>query len=662
MCGIIGSLGLATDRKPDKDLLSRMLAIIKHRGPDACGLYTDDRVGLGSDRLSIIGLNDGNQPLHNETKDIWLVCNGEVFNYVELRQELVERGHKFATTSDSEVIVHLYEERGERCVESLIGQFAIAIWDRRAGKLVLSRDRLGVRPLFYTQVDGTLLFASEIKALFAHRGMLRKLDLHTLDEVLTFWSPLPGHTAFEGIKQLEPGHTLVAEGTDVRIKRYWALSFSENALNDARTETDCIEEFRARLNDAVQIRLRADVPVGAYLSGGLDSSIIAALVQHTSADRLRTFSITFANSAFDESAYQNQMARHLGVKHETIFCHDCEIGEVFPEVIWHSETPLLRTAPAPMFLLSKHVRERGFKVVLTGEGADEFLAGYEIFQEDKIRRFWARDPDSRFRPALLRVPYHYVQGLKTEQLEYLKAFYKQRLNDIDDKCYSHLIRWNNSARLKRMLSDDVLQTLQTYSSKQAFETTLDGQFGAWHPLGRAQYIEAKLFLPEYLLSSQGDRVAMAHAVEGRFPFLDHRLVEFCNALPAHMRLRGLNGKHILKQAARDLVPAEILRRPKQPYRAPISTAFFGPNAPEYVAELLSPRAISQAGYFKPGPVNKLVEKARRGGPLGEIDSMAIAGVLSTQILHWNFIERRDARFEPPAPKLDIDIEMPAISA
>jgi asparagine synthase (glutamine-hydrolysing) len=313
---------------------------------------------------------------------LWIVFNGEIFNYVELRPELEARGHRFTTTSDTEVLLHAYEEFGPQCLERLNGQFAFAIWNEQEQTLFMARDRLGVRPLFYTFSQGDLIFGSEIKAILADRRVRAEIDPVVLDQVFTFWGPLAPRTIFRDIVEIPPGHYLLARGDKIVVKNYWQINFAP-AVSDQPKKSleDYAEEFSRLLIDAVRVRLRADVPVGAYLSGGLDSSIIASIIRNFTSNRLDTFSIAFDDVNFDESAFQRRMAGFLGTEHQVVHATHADIGRVFPDVVWHTEVPLMRTAPAPMFLLSKLVRDSGFKVVLTGEGADEFLAGYDIFKE-----------------------------------------------------------------------------------------------------------------------------------------------------------------------------------------------------------------------------------------------------------------------------------------
>jgi asparagine synthase (glutamine-hydrolysing) len=623
--------------------LRQMLAMLRHRGPDEFGILLDSEAGLGNARLSIIDLSGGSQPIANEDESLWIVFNGEIFNYLELRAELEPRGHRFRTSSDTEVILHLYEEFGPGCLEKMNGQFAIAIWDKNRRRLFLARDRLGVRPLFYTQVDGnTLLFASEIKSILSDRRVRAELDPAIVEQVFRFWAPLTPNSVFRGIVELPAGHFLLGDRDSIRVERYWQPSFPAEAdlragTDSKRAESEIIDEFRSLLIDACRIRLRADVPVGAYLSGGLDSSTIAAIVRRHTSNRLVTFSIAFTDQQFDESAFQREMAAHLGTDHHVVCATHAQIGQAFPEVVWHTETPLMRTAPAPMFLLSKLVREQGFKVVLTGEGADEFLAGYDIFKEEKVRRFWSRQSQSNWRPLLLRRLYPDIPGLSQSNSAFLAAFFGEGLLEVGSPWYSHAVRWRNNRRARRFFETGVLVEPEGRQF-ESLAATLPPDFARWEPLARAQYLEITIFLSQYLLSSQGDRMAMAHSVEGRFPFLDVRLVEFCNRLPARLKLRGLREKWLLKQAAQPWLPDAIRRRPKRPYRAPVHRSFFNAEAPKYVRELLAPGAIKETGLFKPGLVEQFVAKIGRGMPIGETDDMALVGILSTQLVHHQFIK------------------------
>ncbi len=645
MCGIAGIVGAgARDLAADRASMLRMLGLIRHRGPDQFGVYQDEFATLGSARLSIIDLSSGQQPIANEDRTLWIVFNGEIFNYVELRPDLEKRGHRFATTSDTEVLLHSYEEYGADCVHRFNGQFAFAIWDSRARRLVLGRDRTGIRPVFYMEAGGALLFASEVKALLSHPGVTGELDPVSLEQVFTFWSPLRGRSAFRGIRELPAGHLLTWAGGAAAVKQYWDLSFPAQAAAGGRFAPveGYLEQLESLLADATRIRLRSDVPVGAYLSGGLDSSTIARLVNSHATGPLATFSIAFEDPQFDESEFQLRMARVLGTRHEVVRATHADIGRVFPEVVWHTETPVTRTAPAPMFMLSKLVRDCGYKVVLTGEGADEVLAGYDIFKEAAIRRFWARFPASRLRPQLLRRLYADIPRLGGATSPFLAAFFGQNLEDVDSPYYSHLVRWRNNERTRRFLSPEVREAASRLRNGDGLPQ-LPPVSVQWGHLQRGQYLEAAVFLSQYLLSSQGDRVAMAHSVESRLPFLDFRVVEFCAKLPSALKLRGLTDKYLLRQLGRKILPPEVWQRPKRPYRAPVHKSFFSPR-PDYVGELLSPAQVGAAGYFNPAAVAQLAGKAARGHDLSETDDMALAGILSTQLLHHAFVAR------PPAAR------------
>jgi len=626
----------------------QMLAMIRHRGPDQFGIYLDDRVGLGSARLSILDLSGGQQPISNEDESLWIVYNGEVFNYLELRPELEKRGHHFVTNTDTEVILHLYEDHGPGCLQYLNGQFAFAIWDSNSQALFLARDRLGIRPLFYTVVDGSLIFGSEIKALLADQRVRAEIDPISMDQIFTFWSTLPSRTAFREIHEVPPAHYLIAQGGKIILERYWQVQFPTSPEPRLALE-DYLEEFKDLLVDATQIRLRADVPVGAYLSGGLDSSTTAAIIRNYTSSPLDTFSITFEDPNFDEREYQFRMADFLGTDHHIVHASYAEIGRVFPQVIWHTETPILRTSPAPLFLLSELVHKHNYKVVMTGEGADEFLAGYNIFKEAKIRRFWAKQPGSQFRPLLLKRLYPYIVDLSSSSGAYLRAFFGEGLEQTNAFDYSHAVRWRNTARTLRFFSAEFRQAIAR-NAPAASEIEYPSQYGQWDALHQAQYLEISIFLSQYLLSSQGDRVAMAHSVEGRFPFLDYRVVEFCNRIPPELKLRGLTEKYLLKKLASQWLPDTIWKRPKRPYRAPIQRSFFNAQAPEYVAELLSAGGIRATGLFNPAAVGQLTAKAQRVDHLSETDEMALAGILSAQLLHQLFIH--DFRMPPPISQTD----------
>ena len=665
MCGIAGALGWGSDGPPGVEALGRMLGALRHRGPDEFGIYRNGPAALAHARLSIIDLATGQQPLANEDRTVWTVFNGEIFNYVELREELVALGHRFRTASDTEVVVHAWEQWGESSVERFNGQWAIATWDAPRRRLFLSRDRLGVRPLYHATVGERFYFASEVKAIFADPAVPRGIDPEGLDQVFTFWTTVAPRTPFVGVEELPPGHNLILEvpasGTPSRRRRrYWEPAYPEADAPAPMSLEDATDGLLEKLETATRLRmLRADVPVGAYLSGGIDSSVTAALGRRAKEGVFKTFSLRFADAEFDETPYQRIMARTLDSEHEEVLCERRDIAAVFPDVVRHTERPVLRTAPAPMYLLSGLVRSAGFKVVLTGEGSDEILAGYDLFREAKVRGWWARQPGSQRRPLLLGKLYPYLKRSPTQSPAMACRFFGQGLDRADRPEFGHQMRWDSAAGLKRLFSAGVRDAVRGVDAVAELTQALPDGFDRWDLVSRVQYLEVRTLLSGYLLSSQGDRMLMAHSVEGRFPFLDHDVVTFCNALPSRYKLRVLDEKHLLKRAARGLVPREILERPKQPYRAPDAASFVGDAAPAWIHEVLDPSAIREAGMFDPDAVTALVAKCRaRAGSsqVANADNMAFVGVLSSQLLWRDFV--RTAPSAAPVRAEEIGTQAP----
>jgi len=613
MCGISGILN--PGQAPfSPEAVRNMLQQIQYRGPDESGIYMGQGVGLGSVRLSIIDLAQGQQPMSDEEEEMWIVFNGEIFNYIELKTELIDLGYRFRTGSDTEVLLLLYKHYREKCLEKLNGQFAFAIWDTRRKELFLGRDRVGIK---------CLMESGFVKA---------EPDPESLNRVFTFWTiPSPG-TLFKGVKELPPGHYMVVRENDTVIKPYWELRFQgDPGVNGTASLSDSMEEFEALLTDSVRLRLRADVPVAAYLSGGIDSSATTWLIKQIEPGVLNTFSLGFESKEFDETAFQQSVAEQLETTHRSITCKDSDVADNFAQVLWHTETPILRTGAVPMFLLSGLVNDSGIKVVITGEGADEFLGGYNIFKEAIIRQFWSREPSSKIRPLLLQKLYPYLAQFQGRNSALLKMFYGYRLNDTDSPVYSHLVRWNNSLHIKEHIRKDFLNG-HSPDPVESFISTLPEDFGKLDLLSRAQWLESTLFMSGYLLSSQGDRMGMAHSVEGRYPFLDHRVIEFCSRLPWNHKIRGLNEKYLMKKLMDGRLPDQVVHRPKQAYRAPVASSLTSAKAPEYLREAISPGMINKFGIFNPASVEKLMGKMQEGRTVTENENMAVAGILSTQIL------------------------------
>ncbi|GEJ57610.1 asparagine synthase (glutamine-hydrolyzing) [Anaeromyxobacter diazotrophicus] len=654
MCGIAGVVLLREALPPPRlEDVGAMIQALGHRGPDACGAYRDRRAALGHTRLSIVDLAGGQQPLANEDETLWIVFNGEIFNHLELRGELEALGHRFRTRSDTEVVVHAYEAWGDAAFARFNGQFAAALWDSTAETLVLARDAAGVCPLYLAEHEGRLWFASEVKALFAGApGLSRALDPVGLAETFTFWTVVPPQAVFQAVTELEPGHVRRISrglGTD---RAFWTPRYPAGPGEGFQGSLDeAAERVGAALGEAVRRRvLQADVPVGSYLSGGLDSSLVAALGCQARGGRFRTYSIRFEEPEYDETRYQRAVVELIGSEHQELLVRREDIAEAFPAVVEHAERPLLRTAPAPLFLLSRLVRDSGVKAVLTGEGADEMFAGYDLFREAKVRRFWGRRPASALRLRLLERLYPYLARSPVAQRALAREFFGRDRERPHAPGFAHQTRWRPTAALQRLFSPDLRELARTAQVTARLLGTLPAEFGSWVPLAQDQYLEIRTLLAGYLLSSQGDRMLMAHAVEGRFPFLDPELVELANALPARYKLRALREKHVLKRAAASHLPPEIVRRTKQPYRAPDALSFVGPRAPAWVGELLGERAVARAGVFDPRAVARLWRKCRAGSAAAQLshsDNMALVGVLSTALLHEQLVRRRPERRAAP---------------
>ena len=654
MCGIAGVLNLKNPNPVKIEKLKEALSLLNHRGPDEKGIYVDDFVGLAHARLSIIGIKGGAQPIHNEDETLWITFNGEIFNYSELRADLSKSGHTFYTNTDTEVILHLYEEKGMDFLNYLNGQFSFAIWDSKKREFLLARDRVGIRPLHYTIQNDQLIFASEIKAIFAYSNKVeRKLNPDSLDQIFTYWTTLPGQTIFENIKEVPPGCYLKVSASGITLNKYWELPFYPIEEQVDWTLNKITDEINSLLYDSIKFRLRADVPVGAYLSGGLDSSIITSIVNNSFNNHLKTFGIRFEDDKYDEGSYQTELVQFLKTNHREVIAKNEDIGSVFPKVLWNIEKPILRTAPVPLYMLSKLVHEENLKVVLTGEGADEFFGGYNIFRETKARWFWGRNTQSKIRPMLLAKLYPYILN-DPKLLPTLKAFFKNGIDDLDNNYFSHLIRWQNTTKIKNFLSNGIKQKTNK-SNFESFDTHLSSNFKELDYLSKAQYIEATTFLSNYLLSSQGDRVAMANSIEIRFPFLDHRLIEFMGKIPSKWKILGMSEKFLLKKLFRDKLPERIIKRSKHPYRAPIKQSLLSEKNKEIFNEYCSAESLKNFGIFDEVKSEKLFKKIAKFENSNEWDNMALTGIFSTQVIYDTFVHKFNPKINSNL-KLDILID------
>ncbi|RYY03786.1 MAG: asparagine synthase (glutamine-hydrolyzing) [Gammaproteobacteria bacterium] len=640
MCGIAGILpykGFGESENPIF-LLHTMAEAIKHRGPDAEGFYHDQHIGFAHRRLSIIDLAGGAQPMQTPDGDLCVTFNGEIFNFIELRAQLIAKGYEFVSQSDTEVILHLYREYGLGFPSHLNGQFAIGLWDKREKTLMLVRDRVGICPLYYFSNSEKFVFASEIKALVPVLPEKLEIDPQSLDAIFTGWTCVAPATIFKNIFQVNPGTLLIIKDHGITEKTYWNLEFpTQQDQYDLRSESVLVEELRERLLAATKLRLRSDVPVGAYLSGGLDSSVLVALM-HTQTDaRLRTFSLGFVDSALDETSFQNQVVNFLGTDHSRTEVSYAQLAQNLVNTVWHTESPILRTAPVPMGMLSNLAHQQGYRVVLTGEGADEVLGGYDIFKEAKVRQFWAKNPDSKWRALLLSRLYPYMDLPKGDAAVYLKRFFGVGLDNPGLLWHSHLPRWQTTNKAKMFFSENLNEQLRSRANYEAQITSVfPEQANDWHSFHKAQYLEIKTLMSGYLLSSQGDRMLAKNSVEGRFPFLDHTLIEFANRLPPKIKMKAMQEKNILRKMAQRYLPPEISQRHKQPYRSPNVSASQGSLFGSGLAEYLSEEQLNHAGLFDSKKVSLLIKKARGDKPLNTAESQALTGILTTQILHQQF--------------------------
>ncbi len=619
----------------------RMAAMLLHRGPDGWGIYRDRRVALVHTHRSVAASPAGRQPLSSDDGQLCVVVGGSIYNERELRRELEACGHRFRSSSVAEVVLRAYEQWGDEAWPRLNGQFAVALWDAAGQRLRLVRDRFGISPLYWAHCADAVAFASEAKALFAGGRIAPAFDAAGLAQVFTRWSVVAPDTVFTGVRSVLPGGALVIEA-DLRIRewRYWQPHIVPRPQWQCASPREFAAALGAALDGAVRLHLRGDASVGCYVGGGLDSAVIAALAARASPLPVPSYAIRFANPAFDETPQQRLIARLCRTRHHEFLCDEAGIADALADVVWHCETPLLRSSPVPLFLLSRLVRRSGRKVVLTGEGADDLLGGYGIFKEDRIRRFWARQPTSRLRPQLLDRLYAYVGGERSRSGALWRRFFAVTLAEIDHPFYSHLIRWQNTAWSLRLLARDVRAALDPEAMMASLAATLPTDWRQWEPLARAQLIEMNTFLSSYLLSSQGDRVAMAHGIEMRYPFLDADVVDLCCALPSRAKLLGLRDKVALRHYARQVLPAELATRPRRPYRAPVAAVLFGATAPHWVAAALELSALRRCDLIDEAAARLLIRKARQrhGAMGGEREQMGLMGLLTLQLLAQHFLE------------------------
>jgi asparagine synthase (glutamine-hydrolysing) len=629
MCGIAGAIDLKGRRHFPIDRLLRMTAAIAHRGPDDEHIHNEPGVALGTRRLAIIDVAGGRQPLANETHDVWVAFEGELYEYPRLRSELLDRGHRLATRCDTEAWVHLYEELGEGVFLQAEGQFSVSLWDQRERKLLLARDRVGIGPLFYTHSDGWLLWSSEIKGLLASGLVEAEPDPQALDYFFNFFSLPYERTSFAGIRQIPPGHFAVVKDGEFRLQQYWDLDFPE-AGSELRYEdpADGAAELEQRLRGAVRRRLASEVPVSCYLSGGLDSTVVLALACQERGEPLQSFTIGLDRTGpFDEREKAAESARFFGSPNHVVNVSDAEICQAYPQLIAANEGPVMDTSCAAMVLLAAANRQAGNVVALTGEGADEALAGYVWFKYRRARRIsnLIGNPIERaIRWLLLSrligggrthgVPFHGSQGVR----------------------FAQQISWEMIAQSReRLFSRSMWDRLGDSSPYDQLPTLPEG-LPRWHPLNQSLYAAYKVMLPGLLLSAKGDRPLRSASTEGRYPFLDEKVIEFCSQLAPEYKLRGQTDKWLLRQVAERIAPPQVSGRRKVMFRANLGAAFLGPHRPSWVDQLLSFDSLAATGYFDSTAVERtrglLAQPGRQTAGRFAFD-MGLAGVISTQLWH-----------------------------
>ncbi len=643
MCGIAGVIDLAGRREVPQNVIAAMSRALTHRGPDEEGFFRRPGLAFASRRLSVVGLEDGQQPMANEDASVHVVYNGELFDYVEKRAELRSRGHILKTHCDTEIIPHLWEESEEEMFVRMRGQFAVALYDERRHRITLARDRFGISPLYWTRQGDWLLFASEIKGLLASGMFTPAADPRGIDHIFSF-AALPGPiTCFEGVQLLQAGHFLqITPENDgvpaaiVRDQAYWTMDFpdagDENPEQDARKLTDQFEEI---LLAAVERRLRADVPVGAYLSGGLDSSMIVAMACKLKGPAINTYTVRVDDPGLDELSGAQQSARHIGTKPPIVQDFKPEDAlAMYPQLIRAAECPVVDTSCAALLQLARKVHENGQKVVLTGEGADEWLAGYPWYKIAKILGGLDAIPGLKLSELARR---GYLRATKVPQYP---ADYRHRLEDAVAGPNAWIDSYGVLALSKLRLYGGGLRELMGKPTPWLdLGMNLD-RARKWHPLNRSLWVGARVTLAGHLLQAKGDRVAMHSSVEVRYPFLDEEVFDFTSRLHPDWKLRGLRDKHLLRLVAERWLPPEIARRQKVIFRAPLDSFHLDPE-PKFVRDLLSEESLKRTGYFDVAAVRhwRTAFRQLRRTSVGRLSmEMGLAAVVATQLWHHTFID------------------------
>jgi asparagine synthase (glutamine-hydrolysing) len=603
MCGICGVVSFQPNAPADRSTLLRMNASLQHRGPDDEGYYEDDQAGLAMRRLSIIDLHTGQQPISNESGDIWVVYNGEIYNFQKVRADLEQRGHTFKTQTDTEIIVHAYEEYGDECVTYFNGMFAIALWDAAERRLFLARDRLGIKPLYYWSGVDKLVFGSELKALTRHPDVPRQVDFSALDLFLTLeYIPAP-RTIYNGISKLLPGHRLVAEKGNIKITQYWDVPYRPIS----QSEEECAEILAGLIRESVSLHLRSDVPLGAFLSGGIDSSTILGCMGHGTGEPVRTFSIGFQDDTYNELPHAEAVARHFGTKHQAEVLKP-DHTELTEKLVTHFDEPFADTSIFPTYLVSK-LASHEVKVVLSGDGGDELFAGYDTYLAERLNRYYGRLPKCLRRQVLPKIAgWLPPQPAKKGRVNKVKRMVE---GGALDPSLQHA-RWMifmNSAEKDSLYRSDLRVALCDDLVAEFFNGYFEKADNFDH-LAQQQYVDVKTYLADDILTKV-DRMSMAASIEARVPFLDYHLVEFALNLPGHMKLNRARTKYILRQAVKNLVPQSVLEKPKEGFSIPMKH-WLCTSLKSMMLDLLSKATFQKHGYFEHRVVARWIQEHLEG--------------------------------------------------
>jgi asparagine synthase (glutamine-hydrolysing) len=608
MCGINGiAFSGRSRRRVDATALKTMRDVITHRGPDDEGIYIDENVGLGHRRLSIVDVASGHQPMTNEDGSLYITYNGEVYNHADYREELESRGHVYRTHCDTETILHLYEDYGDACVEHLRGMFAFAIWDRNKRELFIARDRVGIKPLYYVRTaDGSLYFASEIKALLEAHAVKAELNFAAFSDYLANHATSGEETLFAGVKRLMPGHTLTWRDGEIKIRKYWDVSFAKVAPN-GHSDKDYIAEWSELFRKSVELRLMADVPLGMFLSGGIDSSAIAAVMSTLVDEPIKTFSVAFKEREANELEYARLVARAYKTDHHEVVISPEEFFAALPDLIWHEDEPLAHPSSVALFFVSRLAAQH-VKVVLTGEGSDELMAGYARYRKTILNLAFS-EHYHRMVPAGVRdLIRGQIAGMSASKLRAkLSRTFLSRAPDIESIYFDNFAVFPRSDQNQLLTRDtiDRIGGIDPYAGVRRVLSETDAQ----SLLDRLLYADIKTYLHELLMKQ--DQMSMAASLESRVPFLDHKLVEFTSSLPERLKLRRWTTKYVLRQSMKGVLPEQILTRPKMGFPVPVDAWFRGPYAQVLDDYVLSSRALER-GIFNADTVRTLVKEHQRG--------------------------------------------------